>query len=151
MTKQQHTEQASSSAVLLVVDDEALVRMVAADYLRHAGFSVMEAASADEAVGVLRRQMDIQLVLTDIRMPGALNGFDLAEWIAHHRADVRVLLTSGCVGDAHLPPRLNWTDRMIQKPYRLSEIFDRIRTLLAAPAGQSEPHARHAARRHAEK
>jgi DNA-binding response OmpR family regulator len=139
MIKQLHAEQSSTTetAVLLVVEDEALVRVVAADYLRHAGYCVMEAGTADEAVGVLRRHPDIRLVLTDVRMPGALNGFDLAEWVAHHRAEVRVLLTSGCFGDAHLPPRLNWTDRMIRKPYRLSEVLDRIRASLARPLNPS--------------
>ena len=120
--------------LLLVVDDEALVRMVLADFLRGIGFSVMEATTADEAVGMLRRHDDIRLVLTDVLMPGALNGFDLAEWIAHHRADVRVLLTSGYFSDLTLPSRLNWTDRLIRKPYRLTEIADRIRALLAQPA-----------------
>lgn len=119
--------------LLLVVDDEALVRMVLADYLRGIGFSVMESATADEAVGMLRRHDDIRLVLTDVRMPGALNGFDLAEWIAHHRSDVQVLLTSGYFSDLTLPSRLNWTDRLIRKPYRLTEIANRIRGLLAQP------------------
>ncbi|HEV2677673.1 MAG TPA: response regulator [Aliidongia sp.] len=120
--------------LLLVVDDEALVRMVLADFLRGIGFCVMEASSADEAVGMLRRHEDIRLVLTDVLMPGALNGFDLAEWIAHHRADVRVLLTSGYFSDLALPSRLNWTDRLIKKPYHLAEISDRIQALLAQPA-----------------
>lgn len=122
------------STVLLVVDDEALVRMVVADFLRGMGFCVMEAATADEAVGMLRRHDDIRLVLTDVLMPGALNGFDLAEWVAHHRPDVQVLLTSGYFSDLTLPSRLNWTDRLIKKPYRLAEIGDRIKSLLAQPA-----------------
>jgi CheY-like chemotaxis protein len=120
--------------LLLVVDDEPLVRMVIADFLRGGGFWVMEAGTADEAVGMLRRHADIRLVVTDILMPGALNGFDLAEWIGHHRPDVRVLLTSGYFSEANLPSRLNWSDRLIRKPYSLSEVAARITALLAEPA-----------------
>ena len=119
--------------LLLVVEDEALVRVIVADFLRGSGFSVMEAATADEAIRMLRRHRDIRLVLTDVLMPGALNGFDLAEWLAHHRPGVRVLLTSGYLGDLDLPSRLNWTERLIRKPYRLHDVADRIRTLLAEP------------------
>jgi CheY-like chemotaxis protein len=123
------------SVLLLVVDDEPLVRMVIADFLRGDGYGVLEAANVDDAVGMLRRHQDIRLVLTDILMPGALNGFDLAEWIGHHRPDVRVLLTSGYFGDVKLPSRLNWSEHLIRKPYRLDEISDRIRMLLAAQTG----------------
>jgi CheY-like chemotaxis protein len=121
--------------LLLVVDDEPLVRMVVADFLRGAGYGVMEASTADDAVGMLRRHPDIRLVLTDVLMPGALNGFDLAEWIGHHRPDVRVLLTSGYFGDVKLPSRLNWSERLIKKPYRLADVTDRIKTLLATSSG----------------
>jgi CheY-like chemotaxis protein len=94
----------------------------------------MEAGTADEAVGMLRRHADIRLVVTDILMPGALNGFDLAEWIGHHRPDVRVLLTSGYFSEANLPSRLNWSDQLMRKPYSLSEMSNRIMRLLAEPA-----------------
>jgi CheY-like chemotaxis protein len=124
-------------SLLLVVDDEAIVRMVIADFLRGAGFLVMEATTADDAVAMLRRHQDIRLVLTDVLMPGALNGFDLAEWIEHHRPDVRVLLTSGYFSEVNLPTRVNWSDRLIRKPYRLSEISDRIKALLAKPDGDA--------------
>ena len=140
MSEQPHAElRASEPTVLLVVEDDALLRIVTADFLRHAGYLVMEAASADEAVGTLRRHRDIRLVLADVRMPGALNGFDLAEWVAYHRTDVPVLLTSGCVGEAHLPQRLNWTGRVISKPYRLAEIAARIKALLADPKPSATP------------
>ncbi len=124
---------ATEPILLLVVDDEPLIRMVTADFLRVAGFSVMEATAADDAVGMLRCHLGIRLVLTDILMPGALNGFDLAEWIRHHRPDVHVLLTSGHFGEIDLPSRLNWSDRLVRKPYRLADISERIEALLARP------------------
>ena len=120
--------------LLLIVEDEPLVRMVIADFLRADGFAVMEAGTADDAVGMLRRHEEIRLVVSDILMPGALNGFDLAEWIGHHRPDVRVLLTSGYFNESHLPSRLNWSDRLIRKPYRLAEVARRITALLGEPA-----------------
>ncbi|HLZ64637.1 MAG TPA: response regulator [Aliidongia sp.] len=120
--------------LLLVVDDEPLVRVVISDFLRGTGFYVMEATTADDAVGMLRRHQDIRLVLTDVRMPGALNGFDLAEWVGHHRPEVRVLLTSAYFNDVNVPARLDWSDRLIRKPYHLAEISDRINALLADPA-----------------
>jgi len=127
----------AESPLLLVVDDEPLVRMVIADFLRGGGFWVMEAGTADEAVGMLRRHADIRLVVTDILMPGALNGFDLAEWIGHHRPDVRVLLTSGYFSEAQLPSRLNWRGRLIRKPYSLRDVSNRIAALLAEPAAEA--------------
>jgi CheY-like chemotaxis protein len=133
MNADQTKEPMADPILLLVVDDEPLVRMVIADFLRGSGFWVMEAGTADEAVGMLRRHADIRLVVTDILMPGALNGFDLAEWIGHHRADVRVLLTSGYFSEANLPSRLNWSERLIRKPYSLSEVSDRITALLTEP------------------
>jgi len=120
--------------LLLIVEDEPLVRMVIADFLRGGDFAVMEAGTADDAVGMLRRHPEIQLVVTDILMPGVLNGFDLAEWIEHHRPDVRVLLTSGYFNESHLPSRLNWSDRLIRKPYSLAEVARRVTALLAEPA-----------------
>lgn len=130
-------ETAAEPSLLLVVDDEPLVRMVIADFLRGGGFWVMEAGTADDAVGMLRRHADIRLVVTDILMPGALNGFDLAEWIGHHRPDVRVLLTSGYFSEVHLPCRLNWRGRLIRKPYSLREVSNRILALLAEPAAEA--------------
>jgi DNA-binding response OmpR family regulator len=123
----------TAPTLLLIVEDEPLVRMVVADFLRGDGYAVMEAGTADEAVDMLRRHDDIRLVLTDILMPGALNGFDLAEWVGHHRPGVRVLLTSGYFSEAHLPSRLNWSNRMIRKPYSLAETSSRIRAVLAEP------------------
>lgn len=129
----QAEDMTAAPTLLLIVDDEPLVRMVIADFLRGDGYAVMEAGTADEAVGMLRRHDDIRLILTDILMPGALNGFDLAEWVGHHRPEIRVLLTSGYFSEAHLPSRLNWSDRMIRKPYSLAETSSRIKAMLAEP------------------
>ncbi|GGF25608.1 hypothetical protein GCM10011611_34610 [Aliidongia dinghuensis] len=134
MDRQQAEQATTEPIVLLVVEDEAMLRTVVADFLRAGGFSVLEASSADEAVGMLHRHADIRLVVADVIMPGALNGFDLAEWVAHHRAGIPVMLTSGYSTDRNLPPRLNWTGRLIRKPFRLVDLADRIHALLSQPA-----------------
>jgi CheY-like chemotaxis protein len=63
--------------VVLVVEDETLVRMFMADFLDEAGFKVFEAVNADEALTVLQARPDIQVVVTDIEMPGTMNGLEL--------------------------------------------------------------------------
>jgi CheY-like chemotaxis protein len=63
--------------VVLVVEDETLVRMFMADFLDEAGFRVFEAVNADEALTVLQARPDIQVVVTDIEMPGTMNGLEL--------------------------------------------------------------------------
>ena len=78
---------------VLVVEDEVLVRMAVSQQLRECGYIVVEAADANEAVTVLQHdKINIQIVLTDIEMPGPMDGFALAQWIRKHRADVRVIL-----------------------------------------------------------
>ncbi|MGZ5904834.1 MAG: response regulator, partial [Reyranella sp.] len=66
---------------VLVVEDEILVRTVIAAYLRDCGFDVVEAGSADEAVRVLEAGVRIDIVFSDINMPGSLDGFGLAQWL----------------------------------------------------------------------
>ena len=89
------TEPSTTSPVVLVVEDEALVRMLAVDVLEDAGFEVIEAPSADYAVLVLDKRDDIRVVFTDVDMPGRLNGFQLARHIQDHHHRVRVIIGSG--------------------------------------------------------
>src|SRR5215217_1405565 len=78
--------------VVLVVEDEPLVRAVAVDALEDAGFEVLEAATADYAVAVLGQRSDIRVLFTDVEMPGQLNGFQLARFALEHYQRVRDLL-----------------------------------------------------------
>ena len=80
---------------VLVVEDEVLIRLVIADYLRECGFKVYEAATALEAIEVLESdQASIDLVFTDIRLPGEINGFALGQWVRANRPGLPVILTS---------------------------------------------------------
>jgi DNA-binding NtrC family response regulator len=82
-------------AVVLVVEDEPLVRAMAVDVLEDAGFEVIEASTADYAVTVLDAREDIRVLFTDVEMPGRLNGFQLARIVQDHHHRVRVIIGSG--------------------------------------------------------
>jgi two-component system, response regulator PdtaR len=82
-------------STILVVEDEALVRLWIADELRTAGFLVIEGVSADEALTVLRGTIPIDLVMTDVRMPGSLDGLGLAETVRALWPDLKIILCSG--------------------------------------------------------
>jgi len=82
--------------LILVVEDEALVRMTLVDVLEEAGFKVIEAVHADEALRVLKAVSDIQAVVTDVEMPrGSINGFELARRVRTERQEIGVLIASG--------------------------------------------------------
>ena len=114
---------------LLIAEDEAVVRGVVADRLRRAGFFVIEASNAAESVEVLRSNQPVDLVFTDIAMPGIMNGVMLARWIYLHRPDVRVVLASGSLERGRALPG----EQLFLKPYDLEEVEARIRELLDRP------------------
>jgi CheY-like chemotaxis protein len=87
---------ARARPLILVVEDEALVRMNLVDVLEDAGFKVIEAAHADEATRVLSAVTGIDAVVTDVEMPwGSINGFELARQIRANRQEIGVLIASG--------------------------------------------------------
>ena len=112
---------------ILVVEDEVLVRLDIAEYLRSAGFRVLEAVNAYEAIELLGADKAIDLVFSDISMPGSLNGMDLARWIRHKQKGVQVLLTSGTANNVQLASRDNV---VVPKPYLPREVEMSIRRLL---------------------
>lgn len=79
---------------VLVVEDEALIRFTIADTLEDAGYAVLEAASVLEAVGKLGQHEHIDLVLTDVDMPGGLNGIDLAKMVAECAPKISIIVSS---------------------------------------------------------
>jgi DNA-binding response OmpR family regulator len=108
--------------VVLVVEDEVILRMAVCAHLRDAAFVVIEAVDAEEAVELLQANRSIALVFSDINMPGPLDGNDLAAWIAVQYPEVKVLLTSG-IGREGGPP-------FIAKPYAFAELQRRIEAML---------------------
>jgi CheY-like chemotaxis protein len=119
------TEQVRAPTVL-VAEDEVLIRGVVPEHLRTAGLNVIEASNAAEAVDVLHSDEPVDLVFTDIAMPGIMNGAMLARWIYQHRPDVRVVLTSGSADSARTLPN----EPMFLKPYDLDAVETHIRVAL---------------------
>jgi len=89
------SEHTSSAAVVLVVDDEELLRLHAADLLEEEGFEVIEAPNAEAALQVLASRPDVRLLFTDIHMPGPLDGMDLARRVHERWPHVLLVVTSG--------------------------------------------------------
>ncbi len=112
----------AESRVVLVVEDEVVLRMAVSLHLREAGLVVIEAVDAQEAVEILRVNKSIALVFSDINMPGPADGNDLAAWIASRYPDIKVLLTSGVRRESGPP--------FIGKPYSFVELQRRIAAML---------------------
>ena len=119
--------------VILVIEDEFLVRLMIADHLRASGYVVIEVANASEALIVIASQTQIDLVFTDINVPGWLDGEALANWLSIRRPDIPVILTSGII----TPSVNNDSDanRFIPKPYLLTSVEKAIRDLLVKAQG----------------
>jgi CheY-like chemotaxis protein len=117
--------------VILVVEDDVLVRTVVAAYLRECGFDVVEAGSADEAIRVLQADIGVDIVFSDVNMPGSLDGFGLAQWLRRERPGLKIILTSGAARTAKEAGDLCEHGPMLAKPYAHAELERHIRTLLA--------------------
>jgi CheY-like chemotaxis protein len=116
----------SARATILMVEDNADVRLMGATLLEEAGFEVHQAADADEALSMILEGLGFDLLFTDIVMPGAMDGVALAAEVRRLQPGVPVLLTTG------------WGDRandhggleLIGKPYRAPELTQKIHALL---------------------
>lgn len=111
---------------ILAVEDEVLIRMHLAEELREAGYTVIEAASGDEAVTLLSTVDDVGLVLTDIRMPGSIDGMALALWIRSKFPSIKIALIST---EVHAETRLEF-DACFTKPVRFDDLMRAVRKLL---------------------
>lgn len=117
--------------VVLVVEDEALIRMLLTDILEAAGFVVIEADGADEAIAVFAARRDVDVVVTDLRMPGTMDGLGLAGWMCEHAPAVPVIITSGLSTppDADANPCIV---HIVTKPYMPSHIVNLVTELCAS-------------------
>ena len=104
--------------LILVVEDDELLRLRAADLLEAHGFAVIKAENDDEALKVLEQRKDVRLLFTDIQMPGALDGMDLARQVHARWPHVLLVITSG----QKVPTCAEIPDdgRFVAKPYRAS-------------------------------
>jgi CheY-like chemotaxis protein len=122
--------EASKRPVVLIVEDEFLLRLNAVDMIEAAGFDVVEASNADEAIAILERRFDITVVFTDIQMPGSMDGLKLARAVRGRWPPIKILATSGRVGvsQGDLPEG----GRFVSKPYSPNQITGVLRELIAA-------------------
>ena len=116
--------------VVLIVEDESLLRLNAVDMIEAAGFEVVEASNADEAIAILERRFDITVVFTDIQMPGSMDGLKLAQAVRGRWPPIKIIATSGRVGvsQGDLPEG----GRFVSKPYSPNQITGVLRELIAA-------------------
>jgi CheY-like chemotaxis protein len=136
ISKTLNSQPGTSSQTILIVDDDVLVRLVIADYLRECGYKVCEAANADEAVAMLEApEVSIDIVFSDVQMPGDMDGFGLARWIRANHPGVRVILTSGVDRSADIAATLCEAGPLLEKPYSPESVVDRIRQLSARANG----------------
>jgi two-component system, response regulator PdtaR len=122
-----HDPAKQSKPIVLVVEDEPFVRMQAVVIVEEAGYNVVEACNADEAIAILEAREDIRVVVTDIEMPGSMDGVKLARAIRDRWPPIELIVTSGRyhVGTDDLPPRA----KFMSKPYTPDILVTAIRAL----------------------
>jgi CheY-like chemotaxis protein len=109
----------SAKGLILVVDDDVLERMGASFMFSDAGYEVLEAGSADAALGFFESNASIKLLFTDVSMPGAINGAGLARQVAERWPRVGIIMTSG----RPFPGDLLGTVRFHAKPYEPADVL----------------------------
>ena len=116
--------------VILVVEDEFLVRLTAVTIAEDAGFEALSAATADEALTVLESRADVRLVFTDVQMPGTMDGLRLAHAVRDRWPPVELIVTSGRrhIGANDLPDR----GRFIPKPYDFNALSQAFQEMVRA-------------------
>lgn len=116
--------------VVLIVEDDFLLRMNAVEVIKEGGFEVIEAANADEAILILEARSDITVVFTDIQMPGSMDGLKLARAVRGRWPPIKIVATSGRynVGETDLPEG----GRFLPKPYNSTQVTGMLRELIAA-------------------
>ncbi|MEJ8308720.1 response regulator [Agrobacterium larrymoorei] len=115
--------------VVLVVEDDPLLRMMAVDMVEDAGFSAIEAGGADEALEILQTRPDVGVLFTDVDMPGTMDGVQLARLACQTDRPIRIVITSGQhrLDQETLPPR----SIFFPKPYDLNIVTEVLRKIAA--------------------
>jgi CheY-like chemotaxis protein len=124
-----------SLPIALVVEDEALLRILAVEVVEEAGFTAIEARDADEAVVLLESRTDITLLFTDINMPGSMDGLKLAHAVRDRWPPIKILVVSGNqrLQSSDLP-----TDScFVGKPYQASALVDELRSMFSSPESRA--------------
>jgi len=117
--------------VVLIVEDDLLIRLHAAEIIEEAGFDVIEAGNADQAIAILEARSDIAILFTDIQMPGSMDGLKLAAAVRGRWPPIQIVATSGFV---HVQPGdLPEGGRFLPKPYNPTQLTATLRELTVDP------------------
>jgi len=127
--------QAIAPQTVLVVENEAIIRMMATDALEDSGLTVLEAADACDALLLLSQHPEIDLLFTDINMPGTIDGLDLAVRALRDRPELRLIMSSGrnCFPGRAMPD----DGKFLEKPYDMNTLVDLVHDELSPPAHQN--------------
>jgi len=120
----------NGKAVVLVVEDSTIVRIGAVDLVLSAGYEALEACDADEAIRILESRSDIDLVFTDVQMPGTMDGIRLSHYIRKRWPPVKLLVASG--NEILEASSLPMGSRFFSKPYDDHAIIDAMANLLSS-------------------
>ena len=112
---------------VLLVEDEGIIRMASAAILEDAGYDVLEAADAEEALTALGCHPEVDVVVTDVQMPGKLDGLKLVEVIAHDYPQVQTLITSGLTGPQEA--KESGAAKFLAKPYTAAAIQSAVKAV----------------------
>src|SRR5512141_1645533 len=114
--------------VILIVEDDQLLKLLTVDIVEEAGFVAHHAGNADEAVAILESRSDIALLLTDINMPGSMDGLKLAHAVRNRWQPIKIIVVSSRIPDHDLP-----TDsRFFVKPYHAGVLISEMRSLIGS-------------------
>ena len=116
---------------ILVVEDELLVRLDVADYLEGCGYAVLQASDASDAITLFLARSDIDVVFTDVRMPGQMDGLALAQWIIENRREIAVIITSGDSAKEATMKSLCGA-HVFSKPYKPAAVSAKIQEIFAS-------------------
>lgn len=119
---------------VLVVEDETLIRLLAIDSLKDAGFDAIGAVHAAEAISILESGQPVDFVFTDIMMPGSTNGIGLGAWIRENRPQLPIAFTSGVARSSMLTLGLRENDAFFPKPVPFERLERHIRMIVAPQA-----------------
>jgi CheY-like chemotaxis protein len=120
---------------ILVVEDQVIVRMVIAAYLRDCGYRVVEAVHAAEALDILNQpEISIDLVFVSVELPGTMNGFQLAGWIRENLPKVQIVFATNAKRASKKAAELCEEGPFVAKPYQPQAVVDQIQRLLGVSA-----------------
>lgn len=121
---------ANDASAVLVVEDESIIRMMLVDELEDAGIAVIEAEGADAAVAIMSNGATIRAVVTDVRMPGTMDGLGLAAWMRDKAPHTPIIITSGFATEPNWEAINPAIERIVAKPYKPRDVVNLVTALL---------------------